>query len=251
MNMETFHLVNYVWIGIAAVTFLALQKVTAPYGRHSSNNWGPTLPNKLGWILMEAPSLFTFAILFRLGDVANNSPAWIFFAAWVIHYINRTFIFPLRTRTKGKRMPILIPLTAIFFNFVNGGLNGYYLGFVRTYDASWLTTPQMIIGASLFVIGMAINIISDEKLLHLRKPGETGYKIPKGWLFTYISCPNLAGEMLEWIGFAVMTWSLPGLTFAIWTIANLLPRALEHHKFYQKQFPDYPKQRKAVIPYLL
>lgn len=251
MDMDTFHLVNYAWIGIAAITFLALQKVTAPYGRHSSKSWGPTLPNKLGWILMEAPSLFTFAILFRLGDVPHDSPAWFFFIAWVVHYVNRTFIFPLRTRTKGKRMPILIPLTAIFFNLVNGGLNGYYLGFVRTYDASWLTTPQMIIGGSLFVIGMAVNIISDEKLLRLRKPGEKGYKIPKGWLFKYISCPNLAGEMVEWIGFAVMTWSLPGLTFALWTIANLLPRALEHHKFYQKQFPDYPKERKAVVPFVL
>lgn len=251
MDMETFHLVNYAWIGIAAVTFLALQKVTAPYGRHSSNSWGPTLPNKLGWILMEAPSLFTFAILFRLGDVAHDSPAWFFFAAWVIHYINRTFIFPLRTRTKGKRMPILIPLTAIFFNLVNGGLNGYYLGFVRTYDASWLTTPQMIIGGSLFIIGMLVNIISDEKLMRLRKPGETGYKIPQGWLFKYISCPNLAGEMVEWIGFAVMTWSLPGLTFAVWTIANLLPRALEHHKFYHKRFANYPKERKAVVPFVL
>lgn len=251
MDLETFHLVNYAWIGIAAITFIALQKVTAPYGRHSSDSWGPTLPNKLGWILMEAPSLFTFAILFRLGDVAHNSPAWIFFAAWVIHYVNRTFIFPLRTRTKGKRMPILIPLTAIFFNLVNGGLNGYYLGFVRDYDASWLTTPQMIIGASLFVIGMAINFISDEKLMRLRKPGETGYKIPQGWLFKYVSCPNLMGEMVEWIGFAVMTWSLPGLTFAVWTIANLLPRALEHHKFYHQRFPDYPKERKAVVPFVL
>lgn len=251
MDLETFHLVNYAWIGIAAITFIALQKVTAPYGRHSSDSWGPTIPNKLGWILMEAPSLFTFAILFRLGDVAHNSPAWIFFAAWVIHYVNRTFIFPLRTRTKGKRMPILIPLTAIFFNLVNGGLNGYYLGFVRDYDASWLTTPQMIIGASLFVIGMAINIISDEKLMRLRKPGETGYKIPQGWLFKYVSCPNLMGEMVEWIGFAVMTWSLPGLTFAVWTIANLLPRALEHHKFYHQRFPDYPKERKAVVPFVL
>jgi steroid 5-alpha-reductase/3-oxo-5-alpha-steroid 4-dehydrogenase 1 len=57
--------------------------------------------------------------------------------------------------------------------------------------------------------------------------------------------------MLEWIGFALMTWCLPGLAFSVWTIANLAPRAWAHHRWYQDAFPDYPKERKALIPYIL
>jgi hypothetical protein len=57
--------------------------------------------------------------------------------------------------------------------------------------------------------------------------------------------------MVEWGGFALMAWSLPALSFAIWTIANLLPRALQHHKWYQQTFSDYPAERKAVIPFIL
>ena len=56
------------------------------------------------------------------------------------------------------------------------------------------------------------------------------------------------GDIIDWIGWAILTWSISGLVFAIWTIANLFPRALAHHKWYQEKFSDYPKNRKAIIP---
>jgi len=98
---------------------------------------------------------------------------------------------------------------------------------------------------------MYINVSSDNILIHLRKPGETGYVIPDKGFFRLVSCPNHFGEIIEWFGFALMTWSSPGLAFAVWTLVNLLPRALHHHKWYQSKFPDYPPDRKAVLPYLL
>jgi steroid 5-alpha-reductase/3-oxo-5-alpha-steroid 4-dehydrogenase 1 len=88
-------------------------------------------------------------------------------------------------------------------------------------------------------------------LFALRKPGETEYKIPRGWLYEYVSCPNYLGEMLEWCGWAIATWSLAGFGFAIYTIANIGPRAMANHHWYRENFPDYPQRRKAVIPYLL
>ena len=66
-----------------------------------------------------------------------------------------------------------------------------------------------------------------------------------------MSSPNYLGEMIEWLGWAIMTWSLAGLVFFFWTVANLLPRAVANHKWYKKKFPDYPSDRKAIIPYLL
>jgi protein-S-isoprenylcysteine O-methyltransferase Ste14 len=89
-------------------------------------------------------------------------------------------------------------------------------------------------------------------LRSLRKPEEnSGYKIPRGGFYSVVSCPNYFGEIMEWIGWAILTWSLAGLTFAFWTTANLLPRAISHHKWYKEQFEDYPEKRKALIPFLL
>ncbi len=109
----------------------------------------------------------------------------------------------------------------------------------------------MIIGASVFVIGWAINQHSDAVLRRLRGPGESGYKIPRGGLYRWVSCPNYLGEMLEWVGWAIAAWSLAGLAFAVFTIANLLPRALANHRWYQDKFADYPPERRAVVPFLL
>ncbi|MGB2854987.1 MAG: 3-oxo-5-alpha-steroid 4-dehydrogenase, partial [Dehalococcoidia bacterium] len=91
---------------------------------------------------------------------------------------------------------------------------------------------------------------SDGILRRLRTPGETGYKIPRGGLFERVSCANYFGEIIEWCGWAIATWSLPGLAFAVWTAANLVPRARAHHKWYPSQFPDYPQQRRALIPFV-
>ncbi len=47
------------------------------------------------------------------------------------------------------------------------------------------------------------------------------------------------------------SWSFIAAVFALSTACNLVPRALQHHKYYIEKFPDYPKSRKAVIPFVL
>jgi protein-S-isoprenylcysteine O-methyltransferase Ste14 len=69
-------------------------------------------------------------------------------------------------------------------------------------------------------------------------------------MYRWISCPNYFGEIVEWIGWAIATWSLAGLAFALWTAANLAPRAHSHHQWYRESFADYPQERKALVPRL-
>jgi 3-oxo-5-alpha-steroid 4-dehydrogenase 1 len=252
MSTENYYLLIRVWIGFALVMFPVLLIVTAPYGRHSSRNWGPVIPNRIGWVIMELPSLITFITFFLLGPNPLNLTLLLFFLLYTIHYANRSIIFPFRTHTSRKRMPLVIALFAIFFNLVNGSLNGYYFGTVsHGYSIDWLYDVRFILGGILFLSGMTINIRSDNILLSLRKSSSNGYAIPRGGLFRYISCPNFFGEILEWTGFAIMTWSPAALSFAVWTLVNLLPRALDHHKWYREKFEDYPPRRKALIPFIL
>lgn len=238
-------------MALAVLTFVSLFFVTAPFGRHTSEDWGPTINARLGWIIMELPSPLVLSYFFFAGTTAPNTVTWIAWGLWMLHYFNRSVIYPLRQRDHQKRMPVMIMGSAIFFNLVNGFLNGYFLGnYGDLYTSDWLYSPYFMVGISLFVLGMMINIQSDNILLRLRKPGEKGYKIPKGGLFKWVSCPNLFGEMVEWLGFAVMLWALPALSFALWTFANLGPRALAHHQWYQQKMEDYPANRKAVLPFL-
>lgn len=238
-----------IWAVIGISSFILLQFVTAPYGRHVKKGWGPQVSNKLGWIIMEAPSFFIILYFYLRFD--QSAYASLLSFLWLIHYLNRTFIYPFRIRTKGKKMPLIIVGSAIFFNCINAGLNGYFLAYFESYAVNAFYQWNFVLGLILFLAGFVINQKSDHILIHLRKPNETGYKIPKGFLFKYISCPNLFGELIQWTGFALMAWNLPAVTFLVWTFANLVPRALKHHQWYQNQFEDYPKNRKALIPNIL
>lgn len=252
ISLEVFNWIVYVWIAIAVVIFPVLLNITAPYGRHSKTNWGPMINNRAGWIIMELPSLLTFSILVLWGRGSDNFLILIFFALWFIHYFHRAIIFPFRIRTKKKKMPVLIMIFAVFFNFMNGFLNGYWFGYLSPgYDIDWLKDPRFIIGAFLFIAGFIINQYHDKILLGLRKKSNGEYRIPYGGWFRFVSCPNFLGEIIEWGGFALMTWCLPSFTFFLWTFVNLVPRAIDHHKWYKEHFPDYPKERKALIPKVL
>ncbi|MCB0527623.1 MAG: hypothetical protein KDC61_01290 [Saprospiraceae bacterium] len=251
MNEIVFNRFLWAWIIVAIAAFVYLLRVNAPYGRHAKPGWGPTVDNRLGWFLMEFPVIVFFLTVLFSGTNSISGMVAFFCGCFLLHYIHRSIVFPLRLRTRGKRMPVIIVASAIFFNLVNGCSLGYYFGYLAEYPATWTSDPRFWGGLLLFVTGLAINWHSDHILIRLRKPGDTGYAIPNGGAFRLVSCPNLFGELLEWSGYALMTWCLPAFVFAFWTAANLIPRALAHHRWYVSEFSGYPGERKAIIPFLL
>jgi protein-S-isoprenylcysteine O-methyltransferase Ste14 len=242
--MDIFQL-TVLWIIIGLIIFPINLIYKAPYGRHTSKKWGISIDNKLGWIIMELPALLVCPAIYFYFKI-DFDISIMFICLWIIHYFNRTIIFPFRIKTKGKKMPLAIVLSAFFFNIVNGLINGYFLSNIDMHSVSIF----LITGFLLFVLGLYINISSDNKLINLRKI-KKGYFIPKGGLFKYISCPNFFGEILEWFGFALMTFNIGSLSFFIWTCCNLIPRALAHHTWYKNKFNEYPKERKAILPFLI
>ena len=250
MNFHTFFDVLVIgWLALAIVTFASLFFVAVPYGRHTRAGWGPTIDNRLGWTIMEAPAALVFAASFASGERSSTVSALVFFALWEMHYVHRAFIYPLRLRGGERRMPLAVAGMAFLFNLVNASLNGYYLfDLCEGYPSERLGDPRFIIGLGLFVAGVVINRQADHTLRSLRRPGESGYKIPHGGLYRWVSCPNYLGEIIEWTGWAVMTWSLVGLSFAVWTAANLAPRAWAHHAWYRNSFAEYPPERRALLP---
>jgi protein-S-isoprenylcysteine O-methyltransferase Ste14 len=234
---------------LAAIIFVVLFFINAPYGRHEQRGWGLTISNRLGWLIMESPSVLIFAGLFFVGEAPRTFPMLVFLGLWQAHYIHRAFIYPFMISNGRKLMPVAVMIMAIVFNFGNAYINARFLfSLSGGYPDTWMYSAQMLVGLTLFLSGFVINRWSDRILQNLRQPGETGYKIPSGGLYRWISCPNYFGEIVEWTGWAVATWSLPGLAFAVWTFANLAPRARAHHAWYHRHFPDYPPNRKALIP---
>lgn len=237
-------------IAIAALVFVLLLVIDAPYGRHVSDRWGPTLPAKLGWVLMELPSPLAMLAVYLAGPHAGEPLPLFFLALFQIHYVNRAVIQPLRTQGSERRTTLFIVVAAFVFNSLNGALIGYAVAHMGPYTASWLTDPRFLVGVALFIAGAVINVHSDAVLRALRKPGESGYWVPHGGLYRWVTCPNYLGEIIEWTGFALATWSMAGLAFALFTFANLAPRARANHLWYRERFEAYPRERRALLPWI-
>ena len=245
--MGWFYKFLFLWIFLGFCTFLYLifSKTIAPYGRHSNSEWGITIDNKWGWFWMELPALVVMPVTVLISPVEKNEIIVLILSLWILHYFYRSILFPIKLKTKGKKMPFLIVISAFIFNLFNGFFVGYEIGNMSQLDFGINT----LIGLIIFFTGMYINRSSDNKLISLRNDNKE-YQIPQGGMFDFISCPNYFGEIFEWIGFAIIVLNLGTLSFALWTAFNLIPRALNHHNWYINYFKEYPDKRKALIPYI-
>jgi len=239
-------------------SFLHLAKgSTAHYGRYNSGaksaGWGAPVNAKVAWIVQEAPSMLVPIVLYIVGpnEIKDQLANKILLGLFLFHYINRTVIFPLRIKG-GKPTPFYIMLSAIAFTSINGYIQGKYLTALKAYDDDYVYSSRFLIGVIVFGLGMAINWHADDVLRNLRKPGETGYKIPYGGMFKYVSGANFFGEIIEWTGFAIACGGAPAITFALNTAFNIGPRAYQHHQWYLNKFESYHELgRCAIIPFLL
>lgn len=250
-------------VALAAVVVIAITSplVPSPYGRFASPRFGIAVDPRLGWFLMELPSTLSFAYFYLRGPHRFDPAPLVMATIFAIHYANRGFYFPLSMRVpRNEKSRTTFSVFLIAFGAVvttvHGYLNGARFSTFGHYPPSWLTDPRFLAGVTLYAISLALNIHSDAILRNLRTPdevdrGERVYRIPQGGLFRYVSSPSYLTELCAWTGFAIFTWSLGGVFILAISTANLVPRALATHRWYQEKFPDYPQSRKALIPFAL
>lgn len=242
------------------------------------------------WILMElvAPISLTYAFLNNPLSTGSHPPLTLthpptFLAAlYLLHYLNRALISPLRTPSRSKSH-IGVTLSAVGFNVTNGTLLGTYLASpaAQAFLSGAFARPTFWFGVVLWALGLAGNILHDEILLNIRRKAKAKgkarasppptqrkqehYAVPHGGLYRFISYPNYFCEWCEWFGFALaaapppsfaslgafVVTAAPPWLFFLAEIAVMFPRAWKGHQWYHEKFPDYPKERKAVIPFLL
>lgn len=254
MTIQSFNIFLTVMAAVAVLVFVSLFFVDAGYGKFYDKKWGPAIDNRLGWVLMECPVFLLMLVLWLCSDRREDLPRVVMLLIFEIHYFQRSFIFPLLIRGKG-RMPLSIILMGFLFNSLNALAQGgwlFYFSAPERYTAAWLYDPRFIIGALIFFYGMYVNISSDSIIRHLRKPGDTAHYLPRGGMFRYVTSANYFGELLEWTGFAILTWSWAGALFAVWTFANLGPRAARIYDRYKVEFEDQfdASKLKRMIPFI-
>lgn len=254
VSADTFNVFLAVMAVTAVVVFAALHWVEAGYGMMYTRRWGPAINNRLGWMLMEAPVFVVMAVVWMTSPRAAMAAPAVMAALFELHYLQRSFVFPWLFPT-ASRMPLSIIAMGMVFNVLNALMQGgwiFWVSPIGRYPVDWLWSWQFIVGTIVFFVGMGINLHSDNVIRHLRRPGDRRHYIPRRGMYRWVSSANYLGEVVEWTGFAVLTWSWAGAVFALWTFCNLAPRARRIHRRYQREFGDeFTRLRlKALIPYI-
>ena len=255
--LDDFYFLMIIVALFGLLVFVTLYFVDAGYGKMINPKWGPTISNKIGWMIMELPVFVIMLYYWGISPYRFEPTMLAFFLIFETHYFQRVFIFPCLMRGKSK-IPLVIVAFSMAFNIINGFIQGKWLfHFSRladpdAYPESWLTSWQFILGTCIFILGFIINLHSDYVIRHLRKPGDTNHYLPKKGFYRYVTSANYFGEILEWLGWAILTWSWAGLTFFWFTCANLVPRANAIYHKYETEFADEfdSKKLKRVFPFI-
>lgn len=252
IDISTYHHVLWAMAFMGLFVFVTLYFVDAGYGKFRSNKWGYSINNKLGWVLMECPALIPIA--YTIVALTPSALAILFMSLYALHYVYRSFIFPALLKGNSK-MPLAITAMGATFNFTNSTLLcASVVAFPKesytdicSYAGNW----NFWLGIVLFFMGMYTHMKADHTIRNLRKPGDTNHYLPKGGLFDYVTSANYFGELLEWIGFAILLCNPAAWMFVWWTAANLVPRAHAINKKYRAEFGnEQVGKRKRVIPFI-
>ena len=192
-------------LALGLICFFALYFIPAGYGSFIDEKWGFSCNNKTAWALMECPTLIVMLYLQYTLDYEHRLVRVLLASFFILHYVQRTFIFPVLLKGKSQ-MPIAIVAMGMLFNTVNTLLIGlwiFYFSPAERYERSWLSDPRFIAGAVLFFIGMFINISSDSYIRSLRKNGSSKHYYPSRGMYCYITSANYFGE--NWSS----GWDLP------------------------------------------
>ena len=252
MSPVLFTYLLWVMSFLAIVVFICLYFITAGYGQFRTKRWGYCIDNRVAWFLMEAPVFFVMLIIWCRAGFPFHLPELILLGLFLVHYFQRSFVFP--GLMKGhSRMPLSIMMIGILFNVINGIMQGGGLFWfpipAYTQGASYLLRWNAIVGIIVFLFGMIVNCHSDYVIRHLRQPSDTRHYLPKAGFYRYVTSANYFGELVEWIGFAIAAANPAAWVFALWTGANLIPRAHAIHRKYHEEFGDEAVgTRRRIIP---
>ncbi|ETN63833.1 synaptic glycoprotein sc2 [Anopheles darlingi] len=222
---------------------------------------GPQISWKGVFLAEYAGPIFVYLIFYQRpsliysnADLPMSTTASIAAACWVAHYAKRL----LETLFVHRFSHATMPLRNLFKNC------SYYWAFAG-YVAYHVNHPlftepcqaMVYAGLGTFIVSELGNFSIHILLRNLRPAGSNVRKIPVPdanpltQLFNFVSCPNYTYEFLSWVGFTLMTSCIPAGLFAFAGMYQMTVWALGKHRNYKKEFKDYPKGRKAIIPFLL
>lgn len=175
---------------------------------------------------------------------------------WSGHYLKRLLETIFVHRFSHATMPIKNLFKNCSYYWGCAAFVAYFVNHPLYQGPSYGDT-QVYAGLGCFIFNELGNFSIHLALRNLRPAGSKVRKIPLPTgnpftsLFNLVSCPNYTYEVGAWLSFSVMTQSLPALIFSCLGFYQMTVWAIGKHKNYKREFPKYPKGRRAIIPFVI
>ncbi|KCV71628.1 hypothetical protein H696_01047 [Fonticula alba] len=168
----------------------------------------------------------------------------------LLHYAKRELETVFVHRFSHSTMPLRnIFKNSAYYWLLGGAL--FALDFYRPSKAVVETSSGMLWGLTAFwAFCQLSNLYAHVTLRNLRPPGTRDRRIPYGFGFNLVSCPNYLFEILGWVAVSLMTRTWSCMLFTVVGAAQMSEWANTKHKRYRADFPNYPRERRRLFPFI-
>ncbi|KAL4599348.1 hypothetical protein ACB092_11G120300 [Castanea dentata] len=164
-----------------------------------------------------------------------------------LHFFKRIFeVLVVHQYSGGMMLDSAITISLGYFTYTAGMIYAQHL----SQDISEPPVDLKYPGILLFLIGISGNFYHHYLLSKLRGKGDKEYRIPKGGLFDLVICPHYLFEIIDFLGISFISQTLYAFSFTLGTIFYLMGRSYATRRWYLSKFENFPKDVKALIPYI-
>lgn len=242
-NWTPFRIVFYLVFGLFAVFLGLIDYYELLPMKYSKFGTKKGVPSRLGMVTLYFFPLIVATLAARPYFSSANTIQWVVYGAVMLHFTKRTLESLLLHKYSGRIAPLTFGIIVIAYALMGGMI-------------SWLNVEPLQNMDILFYLGFLFVLVGEignfyhHRLLANLRTGKEKYYIPKGGWFEYATCPHYFFELVVWLGIFFLSRHFFTLLVFIAMLSYLTARSIKTRQWYRNRFPNYPKDRKYMIPFL-
>jgi 3-oxo-5-alpha-steroid 4-dehydrogenase len=198
-NLATVCVAIQLFMAAALAISEATGRLRLPYSKFGT---GVGFNSRAGLVLAYATPIFVYIALWIESGAPQTLYHVLVLAAFLFHFVRR-ILEVLFVNSYSRPIPLC---TIVAIALLYGGAATSCAFFqVRTLGQP-PSNPVFILGVLVFALGELLNGYHHWLLARLRPPGVRTYGVPRGGLSGWVASPHYLGEILSFVGYAMISW---------------------------------------------
>ena len=214
-------------------------------------DFGTQVDWRLVYLVEYLGPFIIFPLFYFFNLVNPNTQQTLGLTMGLVHYGKRILESLLVHHFSRETMPIKNLYINVFYYWVLFGISCGYSIFNESFSNNM--GPMKYIYFCLFFVFEFMNFLCHMVQKKAKEESKGEYKILPGiYGFQYVSCANYFWEVLSWVAFSLFANTINFYIFTACGFYVMTKWALEKHSNFKNLFGDnYPRERKAILPFMI